>query len=58
MAALSKTTGWLPSLESLLGDPAGASRAVQSPEEVRMHVMAWAAAAGLKVHRRAEVTHG
>lgn len=42
----------LPSLKKLL-ETAG-PRLPQSPEAVRQNVMAWAEAAGLKVHRRAE----
>jgi hypothetical protein len=60
MAALSgaATAGKLPSLESLMDDSVS-SRATQTPDEVRLNVMAWAAVAGLKVHHRTEqVTRG
>jgi hypothetical protein len=52
MAALTRTPDRLPSLKSLLSD--STERAQQTPDEVRLNVMAWAAATGLKLHRRAE----
>jgi hypothetical protein len=57
MAALTRTPDRLPSLQSLLGD--SGPHAPQTPEEVQLNVRSWAAAAGLKLHPRAEaVTHG
>jgi hypothetical protein len=57
MAALMRSKQ-LPSLKTLVGE--ASPRAQQTPEEVRMNVMAWASAAGLKLHRRegGAATHG
>lgn len=55
MAALMRSKQ-LPSLKTLIGD--ASPRARQTPEEVRMNVMAWASAAGLKLHRRKEAADG
>lgn len=50
MAALTRQKR-LPSLKKLLHD--AMPRSAQSPDAVRENVMAWAAGAGLKIHRRA-----
>jgi hypothetical protein len=58
MAALTRQKR-LPSLKKLLLE--STPRASQSPDAVRQNVMAWAAAAGLKIRRRdgaPVVSHG
>lgn len=56
MAALTRAEK-LPRLDTLLRDMSK-ERAAQTPGEVRQAVIAWAGAAGLKLHRRAEMNHG